>query len=162
MIELKNFNRIANDLGGAESLFEREATAAARALGPQVVTNVRKHTPQSSGDLANAIEDTVESNSDSVTLRVNAGSVPAVVVASVEAGSRPHWPPWGPGSALAAWANRKGIPPFLVARAIARRGTIKRFGYDGARMFRRGLADSERAIEKAMQDLEKALVKGLF
>jgi Bacteriophage HK97-gp10, putative tail-component len=32
-------------------------------------------------------------------------------------------PPFGPGSDLAAWAEKFGIPPFLVARAIARRGT---------------------------------------
>lgn len=38
----------------------------------------------------------------------------------VHQGTRPHWPPPG---ALAAWAASKGIPEFLVARAIARRGT---------------------------------------
>jgi hypothetical protein len=32
-------------------------------------------------------------------------------------------PPFGPGSELAAWADKYGIPPFLVARAIARSGT---------------------------------------
>jgi hypothetical protein len=36
---------------------------------------------------------------------------------------RPHFPPWKPGTTLAAWANAKGIPPFLVARKIARDGT---------------------------------------
>ncbi len=41
----------------------------------------------------------------------------------VEFGTRPHWPPWGPGSALARWAFLKRIPVFVVARAIARRGT---------------------------------------
>lgn len=34
--------------------------------------------------------------------------------------SRPHWPPI---DAITPWAKRHGIPPFLVARAIARRGT---------------------------------------
>ncbi len=37
--------------------------------------------------------------------------------------TRPHWAPFGPGSTLAAWADAKGIPPFLVARKIARVGT---------------------------------------
>lgn len=32
-------------------------------------------------------------------------------------------PPWGPGSELAAWAEKYDIPPFLLARAIARSGT---------------------------------------
>lgn len=41
----------------------------------------------------------------------------------VEYGTRPHWPPFGEGSPLARWARAKGIPAFLVARKIARRGT---------------------------------------
>jgi HK97 gp10 family phage protein len=41
--------------------------------------------------------------------------------AFVEFGTKPHWPPSG---ALDGWARRHGISPaFLVARAIARRGT---------------------------------------
>jgi Bacteriophage HK97-gp10, putative tail-component len=31
-------------------------------------------------------------------------------------------PPWGPGSELAAWAEKYDIPPFILARAIARNG----------------------------------------
>ncbi len=38
----------------------------------------------------------------------------------VHEGTRPHFPPI---SAIAPWAQRHGIPPFLVARSIARRGT---------------------------------------
>lgn len=34
--------------------------------------------------------------------------------------SAPHWPPM---EAIEGWANRHGIPPFLVARSIARKGT---------------------------------------
>lgn len=38
----------------------------------------------------------------------------------VELGTRPHFPPIG---ALEAWARRRGMNAFLVARAISRRGT---------------------------------------
>lgn len=34
--------------------------------------------------------------------------------------SRPHWPPI---AAVTPWARRHGMDPFLVARAISRRGT---------------------------------------
>ena len=37
--------------------------------------------------------------------------------------TRPHWPPWGPDTPLHLWAMQHGIPPFLVARKIAREGT---------------------------------------
>ena len=39
-----------------------------------------------------------------------------------EKGQAPHWPPWGPGSSLARWAERKfgdRRVAFLVARKIA-------------------------------------------
>lgn len=59
----------------------------------------------------------------------------------VEFGTKPHWPPL---SAMQPWARRHGFPEgqtgaFLVARAIATRGTIKRFGYKGAGMFKGAL-----------------------
>lgn len=40
-----------------------------------------------------------------------------------EYGSKPHWPPI---SALEGWAQRHGIPAFLVARKIATEGTKPR------------------------------------
>jgi hypothetical protein len=43
--------------------------------------------------------------------------------AAMELGSRPHWPPIG---AIEAWARRHHMSAFLVARAIARRGTKPR------------------------------------
>lgn len=50
-------------------------------------------------------------------------TVGALYAADVEFGTRPHWPPI---SALQGWAQRHGIPAFLVARAISRRGTKAR------------------------------------
>ncbi len=44
----------------------------------------------------------------------------------VHEGTAPHWPPLSeikPGGSIYRWAQKKGIPPFLVARAIARKGT---------------------------------------
>jgi HK97 gp10 family phage protein len=44
----------------------------------------------------------------------------------MELGTRPHWPPWGAGTPLAVWAKRHGISAYLVARAIAKKGTKAR------------------------------------
>lgn len=41
----------------------------------------------------------------------------------VHFGTSPHWPPFQEGTALADWAGHKGLDPFLVAKAIAFRGT---------------------------------------
>lgn len=43
--------------------------------------------------------------------------------AAVEYGTKPHWPPI---SALEGWAQRHGIPAFLVARKISIEGTEPR------------------------------------
>lgn len=43
--------------------------------------------------------------------------------APVETGSKAHFPPYGEGTPLAAWAKLKGLNPFLVARSISRKGT---------------------------------------
>lgn len=47
----------------------------------------------------------------------------------VHEGTRPHWVPkseWAlPTGSLYKWAMKKGLNPFLVARAIARKGTKK-------------------------------------
>jgi len=40
----------------------------------------------------------------------------------MELGAKPHWSPFGPGSALELWARRHGMQAFVMARAIARRG----------------------------------------
>lgn len=38
----------------------------------------------------------------------------------VHEGTKPHWPPI---QAIEPWANRHSIPPFMVARSIAAKGT---------------------------------------
>ena len=52
--------------------------------------------------------------------------------AAVHEGSRPHWPPYQPNSSLERWARKKNIPVFLVARAIARKGTKAQPFFDEA------------------------------
>jgi hypothetical protein len=67
----------------------------------------------------------------------------------VEMGTRPHWPPV---SALEGWARRHGIEPFLVARAIAERGT------KGAQMFQRAAQEhGQEALELIARALREAL-----
>lgn len=165
-VEIIGLKPIIAGLNDAPKTVEGVSVKRMRGLGPVVRGNVRRHTPKASGALSNAIEDNVsQTQPQTVTLTVEAnGSVKPVVVASVAHGTRPHWPPWGPGSALAKWAAQKGIPVFLVARAISRRGTIKRFGgpSQGAEMFANGLDDSKSDIDNMQREMEKDLAKELI
>ncbi len=166
IVEIIGLEPIIAGLNDAPKTVERVSVKRMRGLGTVVVGNVRRHTPQASGRLQNSIEDNISRAQPlTVTLTVAANdSVEPVVVAAVAHGTRPHWPPWGPGSDLARWAAQKGIPAFLVARAISRRGTIKRFGgpNKGAEMFDNGLRDSRGAIDDMQREMEKDLAKELI
>jgi len=72
----------------------------------------------------------------------------------VAKGTKPHWPPM---KAITKWANRKGIAPFLVARAIARRGTKANPFFDNAVLAGQVIADDEfkKALDKTIKELIK-------
>ena len=97
--------------------------------------NVKKATPVDTGRLRASITHKVE------PFRAIVGTNVAYAP-HVEFGTRPHWPPL---AALQPWAQRHGFPPgrqgaFLVARAIARRGTRARH------MFQKGVEQSRGEI----------------
>ena len=97
--------------------------------------NVKKETPVDTGRLRASITHKVE------PFRAVVGTNVAYAP-HVEFGTRPHWPPL---AALQPWARRHGFPAgrqgaFLVARAIARRGTRAR------RMFQKGVEESRGQI----------------
>lgn len=68
----------------------------------------------------------------------------------VHEGTRPHWPPV---SALRGWARRHGMNPYLVARAIARRGTKPRPFLREA--FEAALPEIDRLIDVMAGEIER-------
>ena len=83
-----------------------------------------------------------------------------VKVASVEEGRAPgKMPPWGPGSSLALWVERKAggdsSAAFLIARAIGRRGT------QGAHMFQKAFDASRGEVETMLERVAEDLVRRL-
>ncbi len=66
----------------------------------------------------------------------------------VHEGTAPHWPPI---EAIEPWARRHGIPPFLVARSIAQKGTP-------ARPF---MQWAKEATEKDVFDLFSTAIKNI-
>lgn len=72
----------------------------------------------------------------------------------VAKGTKPHWPPI---KAIEKWANRKGIPPFLVARSIARKGTKANPFFDNAVSAGQAIANEEFKI--ALDNTIKGLIK---
>jgi hypothetical protein len=70
--------------------------------------------------------------------------------AAVELGSKPHWPPI---SALQGWADRHGIPAFLVARKIAMEGTEPRF------FWRDTFEDLDKHVDSEISDFAEQLAR---
>lgn len=86
-----------------------------------IVTNAAKvNAPVDTGRLRASITPSVTATTDAIQGVVGSNVVYAPYV---ELGTRPHWPPV---SALETWARSHGTSAFLVARAIARRGTKAR------------------------------------
>jgi len=116
----------------------------------RVKENVVERTPRASGELRGSFRTKVAFGLLPLWAKVFSTSDHAIFV---EKGTKPHWTNWRPGSPLYAWARRKGITPFLVARAIAQRGT------EGAHMMEEGLKASMsyiRSQERRMaRDIEK-------
>lgn len=70
----------------------------------------------------------------------------------VERGSRPHWVP---RQALERWASQRGIPVFLVQRAIARKGTKPQPFMEPA------YKNNRKFIERQFQTANKNIVQSL-
>lgn len=121
----RNLEQAAADLHGEPMLKAmREATLL-------VERDAKRLAPVDRGGLRQSISsevrvESVNGHADSVTGVVGSNKTYA---AAVELGSKPHFPPI---SAIEAWAERRGLNAFLVARAISRRGTLPRRFLQGA------------------------------
>jgi hypothetical protein len=90
------------------------------------------------------------------SLRFNWGPWGAAVSARtpggwMDQGTKPHWPPI---KALEGWAKRHGIPAFLVARSIARKG-IK-----ADRWFTDAIEDADRDLPGLLQHAASSIEQG--
>lgn len=72
----------------------------------------------------------------------------------VHEGTRPHWPPM---DAITPWANRHGIPPFLVARSIAKKGTKAQPFFQDS--IEESQSDIDRFFREALDEIGNQLTK---
>jgi len=125
VIELDVNESAVTDIKAAQKDIERKLKEMTG--GPMVQTmrnatmmitrSAKIYAPVDTGRLRASITQSVESTEDVVKGVVGSNVKYAPYV---ETGTRPHWPPV---SALETWARSHGTSAFLVARAIAQRGT---------------------------------------
>lgn len=172
-LDLSEFSRMAEQTALAAEALETEMYGtmeeAANALLPAVVAG----TPRNTSALAQGLYAGVEGGpaQGQVTGFIAVQGPAQRYVWPVETGAAAHWPP---KDAIELWVaqkqrggdlqwtttrvNKDGSTKtapmtvrsiaFLIARAIARRGTIKRFGYGGAEMGAKALAAGRNNIDR--------------
>jgi hypothetical protein len=163
-VRVEGLAELQRRLNEIPTVADRELEAGVRNIGDVLVVKVQEHTIEDTGRTKRDISAEYDRDGKTHRVTVAAHHTEDVVVASISGGTKPHWPPWGPGSRLAGWAARKEIPVFLVARAIANFGTIKRFGRPrgGPHMFDKGLADSRSAISDEVKQIGVRTIRGVF
>lgn len=114
-IKIKNFDEVKEWLDKRPEVFRKEINRAVKKSVILIQGEARRNAPVDTGLLRSRIETRrFESKLEGQVFNRLSYAL------SVHEGTRPHFPPI---DALRGWSRRHGIEPFLVARAISRRGT---------------------------------------
>lgn len=144
-LDVRGVERLARKLN-SEYLYVEPFRRALEAGGICLERPIKEQTPVDTGRLRNSVETQLGTYGElTATVGTNVTYAPYV-----ELGTRPHWPPL---EALTVWARRHGTTPFLVARAIARRGTR------GRHMFRDALAANLDRVQDVIRNRLAAEVR---
>jgi HK97 gp10 family phage protein len=119
-VKITGLDELIRGLAAGQKATPAEMRGAMELSLITVESDMRRLVPRDTGQLGNSITHGI---SGSNTDMVGVVGPTARYGAFVEFGTRPHWPPI---AAISPWAYRHGIPPFIVARAIARHGTKPR------------------------------------
>lgn len=119
-VDVSEVLRLAQGSRAAATLVPQELARAMERSVVKVEADAKTLAPVDTGNLRRSITHDVAAQAGGAVGKVGT-NVP--YGRYVEEGTSAHWPPV---SALAGWAARHGIEPFLVARAISRRGTKAR------------------------------------
>lgn len=133
----------------ASQAVPQEMEAAFRRSGTVVVREAKGLAPVFTGQLRGGIGYELRGGGTLVTLKIKSMADHSIFV---EKGTRPHFPPVG---AVAGWAKAHGIEPFLVARAISKKGTKAKPFLEPA------VERTMPAINKEMQNLIRIILARL-
>ena len=117
-LRIEGLERLQAGVAAAPATLARETRAAMVAGSLLIEGTARTLAPKDTGRLAGSITHTISGGGANLTSKIG----PSVAYGLyVEKGRGPGRMP--PVAAVAGWARRKGIDPYVLARAIARRGT---------------------------------------
>lgn len=141
-VRIEGLDEVVSALHNAGNVVNTEGRRFLDDLGAWTVKQAQAHTTQAGaidlGELVSGIyyKTTVTPSGMETVVRPSDKADEYAIF--VERGTKPHFPPI---AALQGWADRHGIPAFLVARKIARDGTEPRY------MWRDTLNDLQQKVD---------------
>ena len=116
-VEFHGADRLKREFRKKPKQVTREMHKALGRSAEKIASDARRNAPANTGSLRGSIKAQMRGIAK---WRVLVNSEYGLYVPE---GTDPHFPLWQESTALADWANDKGIPPFLVAKSIAEHGT---------------------------------------
>lgn len=116
-VTVTGLKELQGRLNGAGQHTQSEMRSAMTASLILLEGEMKRLAPRDTGRLQGSVSHTISGGGSSITGRVGPSVQYGIFV---EKGTRAHFPPI---DAISGWARRHGVHPFVLARAIARRGT---------------------------------------
>ena len=149
-IRVDGLKEVQGALNKVSGIIDTEGRKWLRDWAMYGVRQVQLHTLNSGAVDTNELIQGIHYKITGLTATVQPSDKAAKYAGFVEEGTRPHFPPI---KAIQGWADRHGIPAFLVARKIAREGTPPRH------MWRDAFADVEDKVGSEIADFATAIVR---
>mgnify|MGYP000123764867 CR=1 FL=1 len=126
-IQIKGLDEIRASFANADSLVARHGRSLLRDVSiygvKQMQKNILSVGAVDTNELIQGIHYEIKNNFNGISSTIRPNDTADKYAWFMEAGTRPHW---APRDALQGWADRHGIPVFLVQKAIAEKGTKPR------------------------------------
>lgn len=155
-IRIEGHEEIIESFRNAESNINRLGRSFLKGLSDYTVKqaqiNILNVGAVDTNTLIESIDYQISQTSGGLRSEIAPGGKAQDYAAAVEFGTKPHWPPI---SALQGWADRHGIPVFLVARKIAMEGTEPRF------FWRDTFEDVNKHVDGELSDFAEQLARYL-
>lgn len=127
-VTIEGLDDVIGAFRGAGGIIEREGKSLLREMGLFGVRTAQKHILNAgavdTNELIQGMNYKLRNIRDGMEVVIKPSEAADNYAVFVEEGTRPHFPP---REALQGWADRHGIPVFLVQRKIAREGTDPRY-----------------------------------
>jgi len=155
-VQIDGLDEIVDSFRGIGGILDREGRSLLREMGLFGVRKSQEHILNAgavdTNELIQGMNYEIDTIRDGMQVTVKPSEKADDYAVYVEEGTRPHFPP---REALQGWADRHGIPVFLVQRKIAREGTEPRYVFrDTFEDFKaETIRETERFIDLVMRKL---------